>query len=342
MKDSLYDYEADVLVVGSGAAGFSAAISASLGGASVILFEGNRYVGGTTGLSGGTAWVPNNSSMRSQGVEDPKDHALEYLARLAAPQYFSLGHPTLGLPQHEFDLLATFYDEGANSIDALTEVGALDLEAEVSDTDHYIQFPDYGAHLPENRAPRGRHLAPRRGSGFMIQQLERGATEQDITVLLEHRVHDAILNENDEVVGLEIHAGHRTVIAAAHRGVVFASGGFGQNSELLRRHIPGRVFGSCATPHAQGDFLRIANRLGASFGQMGGAWWKQVAVEPALRSPSPPSLWMPFGDSMIQVDRTGRRVVNEKAPYHDRGQVHLHYSASSRDFPNTLLFMIWD
>ena len=342
MTDSLYDYEADVLVVGSGAAGFSAAISASLSGASVILFEGNRYVGGTTGLSGGTAWVPNNSSMRSQGVDDPKDHALEYLARLAAPQYFSLGHPTLGLPQHEFDLLATFYDEGANSIDALTEVGALDLEAEVSDTDHYIQFPDYGAHLPENRAPRGRHLAPRRGSGFMIQQLERGATEQGITVLLEHRVHDAILNENDEVVGLEIHAGHRTVIAAARHGVVFASGGFGQNSELLRRHIPGRVFGSCATPHAQGDFLRIANRLGASFGQMGGAWWKQVAVEPALRSPSPPSLWMPFGDSMIQVDRTGRRVVNEKAPYHDRGQVHLHYSASSRDFPNTLLFMIWD
>ncbi|MEC9270900.1 MAG: FAD-dependent oxidoreductase, partial [Actinomycetota bacterium] len=95
MTDSLYDYEADVLVVGSGAAGFSAAISASLGGASVILFEGNRYVGGTTGLSGGTAWVPNNSSMRSQGVDDPKDHALEYLARLAAPQYFSLGHPTL-------------------------------------------------------------------------------------------------------------------------------------------------------------------------------------------------------------------------------------------------------
>ena len=340
--ENLYDYEADVLVVGSGAAGFSAAISASLSGASVILFEGNQHVGGTTGLSGGTAWVPNNSSMRSQGVDDPKDHALEYLARLAAPQYFSPNHPTLGLPQNEFDLLATFYDEGATTIDALTEVGALDLVAEVHDTDHYIQFPDYGGHLPENRAPRGRHLAPRPGSGFMIQQLKRGAADRDVTVLLEHQVHDTILNEADEVVGLEIRAGHRTVIAAARRGVVFASGGFGQNGELLRRHIPGRVFGSCATPHAQGDFLRIANRLGASFGQMSGAWWKQIVVEPALRSPSPPSLWMPFGDSMIQVDRTGRRVVNEKAPYHDRGQVHLHYSATSRDFPNTLLFMIWD
>ncbi|HJM20990.1 MAG TPA: FAD-dependent oxidoreductase [Acidimicrobiales bacterium] len=342
MEENLYDYEADVLVVGSGAAGFSAAISATLSGASVILFEGNQHVGGTTGLSGGTAWVPNNSSMRDQGVTDPKDHALEYLARLAAPQYFSSGQPTLGLPQHEFDLLSTFYDEGADVIDALTEVGALDLVAEVNDTDHYIQFPDYGGHLPENRAPRGRHLAPRPKSGFMIQQLERGATTQGVTVLLEHRVHDTILNEDGDVVGLEIRAGHRTVLAAARHGVVFASGGFGQNGELLRRHIPGRVFGSCATPHAQGDFLRIANRLGASFGQMSGAWWKQVVVEPALRSPSPPSLWMPFGDSMIQVDRTGRRAVNEKAPYHDRGQVHLHYSASSRDFPNTLLFMIWD
>ena len=108
MSENLYDYEADVLVVGSGAAGFSAAISASLNGASVILFEGNKYVGGTTGLSGGTAWVPNNTSMRSQGVDDPKEHALEYLARLAAPQYFSPLHPTLGLPHDQFDLLVTF------------------------------------------------------------------------------------------------------------------------------------------------------------------------------------------------------------------------------------------
>ena len=53
MAENLYEYEADVLVVGSGAAGFSAAISASLSGASVILFEGNQHVGGTTGLSVG-------------------------------------------------------------------------------------------------------------------------------------------------------------------------------------------------------------------------------------------------------------------------------------------------
>jgi len=51
---------------------------------------------------------------------------------------------------------------------------------------------------------------------------------------------------------------------------------------------------------------------------------------------------MPHGDAMIQVDRNGRRVVNEKAPYNERGQVHLTYNPTTRDYPNAVLFMIWD
>lgn len=87
MSGSMFDYEADVLVVGSGAAGFAAAVTAAREGCSVMLFEREDHVGGTPGLSGGTAWIPNNSSMREQGVEDPRDDALRYLARTAFPQY---------------------------------------------------------------------------------------------------------------------------------------------------------------------------------------------------------------------------------------------------------------
>ena len=51
----------------------------------------------------------------------------------------------------------------------------------------------------------------------------------------------------------------------------------------------------------------------------GVAWWNQVVLEVALRTPSTiRDVWMPFGDSMIQVNRYGRRVVNEKMPYNER------------------------
>ena len=76
MADDLFDYEADVLVVGSGGAAFSAAVTAAVEGASVIMFERNDHIGGTTGASGGTAWIPKNISLRGYGVHDSRDEAL--------------------------------------------------------------------------------------------------------------------------------------------------------------------------------------------------------------------------------------------------------------------------
>ncbi len=343
MADDLHEYSADILVVGAGAAGFSAAVTAAREGADVILFESADHVGGTTGLSGGTAWIPNNRSMRENGVEDPRDDALRYLSRLAYPQFYDGDHPTLGLSPQQHALLATFYDRGAEAVDYLADAGALEMAADVGDATHFgLTFPDYGGHLPENRAPRGRHLAPDYSGPDMIEQLHTAAVRLGVDIRLDHQVVDAIRNDADEVAALEVRAGHRALLARARQAVIFGSGGFGQNDDLRRRHLPGRVFGSCAIPTAQGDFVRIARHLGAEVENLDGAWWKQVAVEPALRHPSPPSFWMPHGDAMIQVNRRGRRVVNEKAPYHERGQVHLGYSPTSRDHPNALLFMVFD
>jgi hypothetical protein len=76
---------------------------------------------------------------------------------------------------------------------------------------------------------------------------------------------------------------------------------------------------------------------------MNNAWWNQCVVEVALRTPSTiRDVWMPFGDSMIQVNRFGRRVVNEKMPYNERAQVHFQWNPSRREYSNLLLFMIYD
>src|SRR6516162_7326280 len=73
----------DVVVLGSGAAGLTAALAAAVAGARVGLFEKAGLIGGTTALSGGTLWVPANQPARRAGVEDSRELGLRYLASLS-------------------------------------------------------------------------------------------------------------------------------------------------------------------------------------------------------------------------------------------------------------------
>jgi len=60
--------EFDVIVIGAGAAGLSAALTASVSGLSVLVVEKTSCFGGTTSLSGGVIWIPNNHLMKDAGV----------------------------------------------------------------------------------------------------------------------------------------------------------------------------------------------------------------------------------------------------------------------------------
>lgn len=352
MADDLFDHEADVLVVGSGGAAFSAAVTAAAEGASVIMFERNEHIGGTTGASGGTAWIPNNSSLRSYGVEDGREDAIRYMCRMSFPQHYSAGAPMFGVPRKAYELIETHYDTGSQALDYLTAAGVLDLTAEDPRADEPIVlpfsgnvvkgFPDYGANLAEDKVPRGRHIGPTPGTPSMVEQFETGARKLGVDIRLEHQAHALLRNDDGAVVGLELRYRHLTVIARARKAVVFASGGFAHDPERVKRHLPGRVFGSCATLGAEGDFIEIAGAAGAAIAGLNGAWWKQVVVEAALWSASPPGVWLPWDDAMFQVNKYGHRVVNEKMPYHDRGQVHSVYDPTRREFPNSVLFMIYD
>ena len=62
----------DVVVLGTGAAGLTAAISAHEGGAKVLVFEKADLIGGTTAWSGGQVWIPNNPHMAEVGVADSR------------------------------------------------------------------------------------------------------------------------------------------------------------------------------------------------------------------------------------------------------------------------------
>ncbi|MET0379042.1 MAG: FAD-binding protein [Spongiibacteraceae bacterium] len=71
--------EIDVLVVGSGAAAIAGAITAARAGLSALIIEKTDCWGGTSALSGGGVWIPNNIFMRENGIDDTADIALQYL-----------------------------------------------------------------------------------------------------------------------------------------------------------------------------------------------------------------------------------------------------------------------
>ncbi|MEU6827721.1 3-oxosteroid 1-dehydrogenase [Nocardia beijingensis] len=74
------EFEFDVVVVGSGAAGMTAALTAAYRGLSVTLIEKSRAFGGSTARSGGGIWIPNNPVLQREGVPDSPELARTYLA----------------------------------------------------------------------------------------------------------------------------------------------------------------------------------------------------------------------------------------------------------------------
>jgi 3-oxosteroid 1-dehydrogenase len=337
----LWAHQADVLVVGSGAAALSATIAVVRAGASVIVVESAPTVGGTTAKSAGAYWIPNNHVMRAAGTPDPKADAIRYMVRDAFPARYREDLPRLGIEDNEFELIEAYYDSSAKVIEALEAAGAIKCVS--------AAVYDYFDHTRLNKAPRGRALVPRKADGTwgrgldLVHQLKDWLADKPVTFLLKHRATGIERNAKGEVIGLAATAPQGTVLLRANKAVVFGTGGYSQNQQLLRCFQPGPIHGACSVPSAQGDFVKIGIEAGALLGNMAHAWRSEVILEQALQSASVPvTLEIPPGDSMILVNKYGRRVVDEKRNYNVRGRVHFVFDEAENEFPNDLLFMIYD
>jgi len=344
-----WDQDADILVVGGGCAGCAAAVTAHQNGDRVLLVEKAPMLGGTAAKSAGVLWIPNNFTLKERGIEDRKEDCMRYMARFSYPQRFDGADPKLGLSEAEYALLEAFYDNGSPAIDSLRTRGDLRLaEWRMFALDR--PATDYLDHVPENKVPAGRALGPITEDGTMglgvelMTQFRVALERRGVPVLTDHRAARLVRDSTGRVVGLECDNSGKRVAIRARKGVIFGSGGYAHNTALIDRYQPAMgLAGSCAMPWATGDFIEIAGAAGARMGDLSTAWRTQVVLEETLQGRNlAAGVFFPPGDAMVQVNRDGVRVVNEKRNYNDRTEVHGYYDPSTADFPNRLLFMVFD
>ena len=118
----------DVVVVGAGAAGLSAAITAAAQGLSTVIIEKSPYWGGSTSRSGGGVWIPNNSVLKRDGVVDTPAKAREYVKAIIG------GHA-------REDRIDAYIDRGPEALEFLMKHAPLDLEWVKNYSDYYPEAP---------------------------------------------------------------------------------------------------------------------------------------------------------------------------------------------------------
>ncbi len=348
MTESTWDYEADVIVVGSGAAAYGAAITARSTGADVMMVEKAESHGGTTMRSGGGFWIPNNRFQRDRGIVDAKQDATRYMARYSYPHLYNPDDPHLGLPDHEYELIETYYDHASEMVDFFDRIGAVKPIQEINWTGQ--PQIDYQEGLPENKGIRGRVLYSQDPQGKMsygfelVRQMNAWAKAHGIPLMLGHRVSRIIQDSLGDVVGVEATTsdGH-PVSFHARRAVVFGSGGYTHNREMMLRFQRGPHFGGCAAPTNTGDFLKLATEIGAMPANTAGAWRAEIVLEQALSDPEGVhNVFFVSGDSTLEVNRLGVRVMDEKRNYTDRAMVHFVWDPNRAEWTNMLVFWIYD
>lgn len=168
-------YECDALVVGSGCAGMSAAVTAGHHGLNVLIVEKEPRFGGTTARSGGWLWIPGTSLAKAWGIEESPDQARTYLRHEAG---------------NSFDAarVDAFLTKGPEAVDFFTTRTALRF-------DMPLTFPDYHAEAPGG-AQGGRSMVTRPFDGH-----ELGPKLKDIgSPLPELTVFGMMLGSGKEII----------------------------------------------------------------------------------------------------------------------------------------------
>jgi succinate dehydrogenase/fumarate reductase flavoprotein subunit len=156
-------YDCDVLVIGSGASGMSAAVTAAAHGLKVLIVEKEPKFGGTTARSGGWLWIPGTSLARAWGIVESPDLARTYLRHEAGNSF-------------DAERVDTFIENGPKAVDFFVAKTAVRF-------DMPLVFPDYHAEAPGGTQG-GRSMVARPFDGRELGQNIKnlGAALPELTV----------------------------------------------------------------------------------------------------------------------------------------------------------------
>lgn len=284
------DTDYDVVVIGGGGAGLAAAVSAAEDGASVILFESEGELGGSTQLSAGMFTAAGTRVQKELGVEDTVDRFFQH--------YMDLSQWLL-----KPGLVRRFCELAGPTLEWLLDLG-VEVPAQLSGNAHTPGLCRAGvedvwrAHVPKDQ-----------GYG-LVQVLDRARRSRGVEAVLHTRV-ERLLTDNGRVSGVvaddvELSAG----------AVVVASGGLAQSPELVARWFPdalraGDSLFVVAAPGSRGDHLALGDQVGAAVA--GDGWGLMLPTAQFVRSHHWQAGFPPV--SRVHVNAAGRRFMDEDASY---------------------------
>lgn len=274
------DTEADIVIIGAGGAGLTAAIEATKKGAKVIVVEKNSFMGGNTNYATGGMNAANTKLQAEKGVVDS--------AELFYDDTLKGGH-NLNDPV----LLKKLTEESSNAIDWLTEIGASLTKLSRSGGQSVDR-----THTTADGSPIG---------SYLMSVFEKNIIDLGIEVRLNTKATEIIAKDN-QAAGIVVETNDGQTYSIHSKAVIIASGGFGANQELVVQYKPElEGFGTTNHPGATGDAFYMLDALKVATVDM-----EQIQTHPTVVPVKNEMITEGVrGEGALLVNREAVRFINE-------------------------------
>ena len=326
-EDSTVD--ADVVVVGAGGAGMTAAITAAAEGKSVVVLESQSMVGGnsvraTGGMNAAkTVYQDENEFGESAGVEKTLKTAAEKyadnetitaLAKTVSEQWAAYqANPTGYFDSVELMELDTMIGgKGINDPELVETLCANSADAIDWLDEHGITLHNVssfgGASVKRIHRPVNAEGKTVSVGSYMIPLLQENCEKAGVKMMLDTTATEILTDANGAAVGVKATGASGETVTVNAKAVVLATGGFGANLDMVVKYKPElKGFMTTNAPGIQGQGIEMAQAIGAATVDM-----DQIQIHPTVEANTAALITEGLrGDGAILINEEGKRFIDE-------------------------------